>query len=203
MSILIHSFCNFFGSFYFDTILNTQKYKSSSKNCHVPLQDSHFVPFIFLSLHTCPHTCTCIICILVCIYLIALFLLDHLRAVADIRPIYFWIFPCTFSCDQEFWNCAVVLRTSYKTIVQFSKLRNLVLIQYYLIYSPYSSFVSWPNSLCSYFQYVGLSCPKSSMSGTVTQLFFVFHEFDIFQVYINQLLLKCPQIWVCLMFLCD
>ena len=72
---------------------------------------------------------------------------------------------------------------------------------YYLICSPYSNVVSClTNTFCNYFPYFVFSCPKSSLIWKAPQLFFVFHEFDIFDVYRSITLKKYPSVWVCWMF---
>lgn len=82
------------------------------------------------------------------------------------------------------------------------KTKNLMLTHcYYLICSPYSNIVSClTNTFCNCFQYFVFSCPKSSLIWKAPQLFFVFHEFDIFDVYRSITLKKYPSVWVCWMF---
>lgn len=82
------------------------------------------------------------------------------------------------------------------------KTKNLMLTHcYYLICSPYSNFVSClTNTFCNCFQYFVFSCPKSSLIWKAPQLFFVFHEFDIYDVYRSVTLKKYPSVWVCWIF---
>lgn len=131
--------------------------------------------------------------------------LNHLRAVADIMPVYFWIFHHVFL----WWrilklHCDSHRRLSSKTVVQFSKSRNLMLIQYRYQIIVHMQMLSVVSIICfvAIFSTLYAVVLSRLWSRTVLQLFFVFHKPDDFEVCRSITSLNVPQfgsLWCFLM----